>query len=157
MPGQLTGRVLRSPHAHAVIEAIDVSRALALPGVKAVVTAADFPEQENRIVPAGEMQVNLRDVTRNVMAREKALYHGHAVAAVAATSDAVARAALKPHYEDLDWTGMEFPREQFDALQHFDRALWRQEVIGHEELFLDLHSRLPKEMIYERELLICRM
>ena len=62
-----------------------------------------------------------------------------------------------PHYEDLDWTGMEFPREQFDALQHFDRALWRQEVIGHEELFLDLHSRLPKEMIYERELLICRM
>lgn len=62
-----------------------------------------------------------------------------------------------PHYEDLDWTGMEFPREQFDALQHFDRALWRQEVIGHEELFLDLHSHLPKEMIYERELLICRM
>ena len=62
-----------------------------------------------------------------------------------------------PHYEDLDWTGMDFPREQFEALQHFDRALWRQEVIGHEELFLDLHSRLPKEMIYERELLICRM
>ena len=62
-----------------------------------------------------------------------------------------------PHYEDLDWTGMEFPREQFEALQHFDRALWRQEVIGHEELFLDLHSHLPKELIYERELLICRM
>ena len=62
-----------------------------------------------------------------------------------------------PHYEDLDWTGMDFPRAQFEALQHFDRALWRQEVIGHEELFLDLHSRLPKEMIYERELLICRM
>ena len=62
-----------------------------------------------------------------------------------------------PHYEDLDWSGMDFPREQFEALQHFDRALWRQEVIGHEELFLDLHSHLPKEMIYERELLICRM
>jgi len=62
-----------------------------------------------------------------------------------------------PQYEDLDWTGMEFPREQFEALQHFDRALWRQEVIGHEELFLDLHAHLPKEMIYERELLICRM
>jgi CO/xanthine dehydrogenase Mo-binding subunit len=75
MPGQLAGRVLRSPHAHAVIESIDVSRAAALPGVKAVVTSADFGEQENRIVPAGEMQVNLRDVTRNVMAREKALYH----------------------------------------------------------------------------------
>ena len=111
MPGQLTGRVLRSPHAHAVIESIDVSRAAALPGVKAVVTAADFGEQENRIVPAGEMQVNLRDVTRNVMAREKALYHGHAVAAVAATSDAIARDALKlidvryrvlPHVIDVD-------------------------------------------------------
>ena len=62
-----------------------------------------------------------------------------------------------PHYEDLDWTGMDFPREQFEALQQFDRALWRQEVIGHEELFLDLHSHLPKELIYERELLICRM
>ncbi|MFM9093203.1 MAG: phosphoenolpyruvate carboxykinase (GTP) [Verrucomicrobiota bacterium] len=62
-----------------------------------------------------------------------------------------------PHYEDLDWTGMDFPREQFEALQHFDRALWRQEVIGHEELFLDLHAHLPKDMIYERELLICRM
>jgi CO/xanthine dehydrogenase Mo-binding subunit len=111
MPGQLIGRVLRSPHAHAAIESIDVSKALALPGVKAVVTAADFPEQENRIVPAGEMQVNLRDVTRNVMAREKALYNGHAVAAVAATSDAVARAALKlidvryrvlPHVVDVE-------------------------------------------------------
>jgi phosphoenolpyruvate carboxykinase (GTP) len=62
-----------------------------------------------------------------------------------------------PHYEDLDWTGLEFSRENFDALQHFDRALWRNEVIGHEELFLDLHDRLPKEMIFERELLICRM
>ncbi|MBM3627585.1 MAG: xanthine dehydrogenase family protein molybdopterin-binding subunit [Alphaproteobacteria bacterium] len=94
MPGQLVGRVLRSPHAHAVIESIDASKAAALPGVKAVVTSADFVEQENRIVPAGEMQVNLRDVTRNVMAREKALYHGHAVAAVAATTDAIAREAL---------------------------------------------------------------
>ena len=94
MPGQLIGKVLRSPHAHAIIRSIDVSKAAALPGVKAVVTSKDFPEQENRIVPAGEMQVNLRDVTRNVMAREKALYHGHAVAAVAATTEAIARDAL---------------------------------------------------------------
>jgi phosphoenolpyruvate carboxykinase (GTP) len=62
-----------------------------------------------------------------------------------------------PHYEDLDWTGLEFPREKFDELQHFDRAMWRTEVMGHEELFLDLHDHLPKEMIFERELLICRM
>jgi phosphoenolpyruvate carboxykinase (GTP) len=62
-----------------------------------------------------------------------------------------------PHYEDIDWTGLEFSRERFEQLQHFDRSLWRAEVMGHEELFLDLHDRLPKEMVYERELLICRM
>jgi phosphoenolpyruvate carboxykinase (GTP) len=62
-----------------------------------------------------------------------------------------------PRYEDIDWTGLDFPREHFDELQHFDRNLWRAELMGHEELFLDLHDRLPKEMVYERELLICRM
>ncbi len=62
-----------------------------------------------------------------------------------------------PGYDDIDWTGMDFPKEKFDELQAFDRAMWRAEVMGHEELFLDLHDRLPKEMLYERELLICRM
>jgi phosphoenolpyruvate carboxykinase (GTP) len=62
-----------------------------------------------------------------------------------------------PRYAELDWTGLDFPKEKFDELQRFDRDAWRAEVIGHEELFLDLHSHLPKEMIYERELLICRM
>ena len=95
MPGQLIGRVLRSPHAHARIRSIDTSKAEALPGVKAVITSKDLPEQENLMVSAGEMQVNLRDVTRNVMAREKALYDGHAVAAVAAVSEQVAREALR--------------------------------------------------------------
>jgi phosphoenolpyruvate carboxykinase (GTP) len=49
------------------------------------------------------------------------------------------------------------PRERFDALQEVDRAAWRAEVLGHESLFLDLHDHLPKEMIFERELLICRL
>ena len=62
-----------------------------------------------------------------------------------------------PNYEDLDWTGLEFAKENFNLLQRFDRAAWRAEIIGHEELFLDLHEGLPKEMLYERELLICRM
>ena len=62
-----------------------------------------------------------------------------------------------PHYEDIEWKGLAFPKEKFEALQAFDRAVWRQEVLGHEELFLDLHDRLPPEMIYERELLICRL
>ena len=63
----------------------------------------------------------------------------------------------QPRYEDIDWTGCKFSRDQFDALQAVDRKAWRTEVIGHEELFLDLHDHLPKEMIYERELLICRL
>jgi phosphoenolpyruvate carboxykinase (GTP) len=62
-----------------------------------------------------------------------------------------------PHYEDIQWKGLEFPREKFDALQQVDRMAWRQEVMGHEELFLALHDHLPPEMIYERELLICRL
>ncbi|MFO1080892.1 MAG: xanthine dehydrogenase family protein molybdopterin-binding subunit [Reyranellaceae bacterium] len=94
LPGQLVGKVLRSPHAHARIRGIDTSKAEALPGVKAVVTSRDFPEQADLVVPAGEMQVNLRDISANIMARGKALYEGHAVAAVAATTEAIARQAL---------------------------------------------------------------
>src|ERR1700682_3082714 len=95
LPGQLIGRVLRSPHPHARIVSIDTSKAEALPGVKAVVTRDDFADQPSEFVPAGEMMMNYKDVVRNVMAREKALYEGHAVAAGAATSAAIARQALK--------------------------------------------------------------
>jgi len=62
-----------------------------------------------------------------------------------------------PRYEDIDWSGLDFPRGTFDALQQVDTAMWRREVIEHEELFIDLHDHLPPEMIYERELLICRL
>ena len=62
-----------------------------------------------------------------------------------------------PRYKDIDWMGLNFSEEKFEELQAFDRAAWRAEVLGHEELFLDLHAHLPKEMVYERELLICRM
>ncbi len=63
-----------------------------------------------------------------------------------------------PRHEDIEWKGMEsFPKETFDQLQAFDRAAWQREVIAHEELFLMLHDHLPPEMIYERELLICRI
>ncbi len=62
-----------------------------------------------------------------------------------------------PHYEDINWKGLDFPKQKFEELQAFDRAAWRNEVLGHEELFLDLHDRLPPEAVYERELLICRL
>ncbi|HEX5229671.1 MAG TPA: phosphoenolpyruvate carboxykinase (GTP) [Bryobacteraceae bacterium] len=62
-----------------------------------------------------------------------------------------------PRYEDIDWKGLEFSKQQFDELQAFDKAAWKSEVMGHEELFITLHAHLPPEMIYERELLICRL
>src|SRR4029079_18684082 len=107
----LIGKVLRSPHAHARIKSIDTSKAEALLGVKAVVTARDFSDLPSEFIPAGEMMVNFRDMTRNIMAREKALYEGHAVAAVAAINDEVAAKALQliqveyellPHVLDVD-------------------------------------------------------
>ena len=61
-----------------------------------------------------------------------------------------------PRYEDMEWNGLDFSKEKFDQLQKFDRDAWRKEVIDHEQLFIGLHDHLPKEMIYERELLICR-
>ncbi len=62
-----------------------------------------------------------------------------------------------PRYQDIEWQGLDYPREKFEELQAFDRQAWRAEVLGHEELFIDLHAHLPKEMMFERELLICRM
>ena len=87
LPGMLVGKLLRSPHPHAIVKSIDTSAAEALPGVKAVVTRDDFPE-----LPKGSPG---GDLTRNCMAREKALYDGHPVAAVAAISESIARQALK--------------------------------------------------------------
>ena len=62
-----------------------------------------------------------------------------------------------PRYQDIHWDGLSFSEQKFDELQKFEAAAWKQEVMGHEELFIELHDHLPSEMIYERELLICRI
>lgn len=95
LPGMLHGKVLRSPHAHARIKSIDASAALALPGVKAVVTSADFPKLKSGVVPMGELPMNPLYMSMNLLAHDKVLYDGHAVAAVAATSPHIAEEALK--------------------------------------------------------------
>ncbi|MET3582125.1 CO/xanthine dehydrogenase Mo-binding subunit [Mesorhizobium robiniae] len=104
MAGQLVGRVLRSPHAHAAIRRIDTSKAEKLAGVKAVITAADLPDLTDG-------DAAMYDILDNCMARKKALYDGHAVAAVAAIDALTARQALKlieidydvlPHVTDVD-------------------------------------------------------
>ncbi|MEM7139572.1 MAG: xanthine dehydrogenase family protein molybdopterin-binding subunit [Actinomycetota bacterium] len=97
LPGQLRGVIVRSPHAHAKIVSIDTSAAEAMPGVKAVVTGADFPEID--------INAPIFDEAVNVIARDEVLYHGHAVAAVAATTMAEARAAaaaVKVDYDVID-------------------------------------------------------
>jgi CO/xanthine dehydrogenase Mo-binding subunit len=104
VPGMLHGVVLRSPHAHARIKSINTKAAEAMPGVRAVVTGADLPETNAVFKMGGEMLINLRDIGDNCMAHGKALYHGHAVAAVAAMSADLARAAaerIEVEYEPL--------------------------------------------------------
>ncbi len=95
MPGMLHGKVLRSPHAHAVIKSINVEKAVRHPGVHAVITGADFPEVKGVMAQVGELVVNTHYLSLNVMARDKVLYDGHPVAAVAATSKHVAEEALE--------------------------------------------------------------
>ena len=103
IPGMLHAQVLRSPHAHARITRINTSRAVALTGVLATMTSDDLP-----LTPAEGPQAfgnAIRLKAMNVMARDKALYHGHAVAAVAATSPHIAAEALRlieVEYEVLD-------------------------------------------------------
>ena len=89
LPGMIHGKVLRSPYAHARIKSVDVSGALAMEGVLAAVSGSDFAEQTD-------------DLGRNVIARDKALYHGHAVAAVAATTPLLAEQALDAIKVDYD-------------------------------------------------------
>ena len=111
LPGMLWGKILRSPHAHARIKSIDTSKAKALTGVKAVITGADLPDHKFEYLGPERVAVNFWHMTRNIMAREKVLYEGHALAAVAATTPAIAAEALKliavdyevlPHVIDVD-------------------------------------------------------
>ena len=62
-----------------------------------------------------------------------------------------------PHYEDIDWRGMSFSKEQFNELMAVDRDLWLKEILSHEELFIKLYKRMPKEFLAMRELLISNL
>mgnify|MGYP003309909488 CR=1 FL=1 len=95
LTGMLHGKVLRSPHAHAIIKSIDTTKAEALPGVHAVATNADFPGSDEvaemkstqwRALEPGK--ANERWAADNILAGPKALYHGHAIACLLYTSDA---------------------------------------------------------------------
>ncbi len=111
MPGMLVGKILRSPHAHARIKSIDTSKAEKLAGVKAVAVGKDFPTPPNKPSSIGILVANFSEMSDKLMARNKVLYDGHPVAAVAATSAAIADKALSlikidyqilPHVIDVD-------------------------------------------------------
>ena len=104
LPGMLHGAILRSPHAHARIVSIDTSAAEAMPGVKAVITGKDIPPNSAKLVLGGEAALDLHDMGDNLLAHDKALYNGHAIAAVAATTVDGAREAaelIRVEYEVL--------------------------------------------------------
>src|SRR5271167_695465 len=126
MPGMLWGKVKRSPHAHARILAIHTEKAKALPGVKAVITSEDLPPIPSEEAFVGEGPMNFRDLSRNCMARDKVLYDGHAVAAVAATSQAIADEAL------------ELIEVEYQVLPHVidvEAAMEPEAPVLHEDLF----------------------
>ena len=125
-PGMLVGKILRSPHAHARILSIDITQAAALTGVKSVVTRDDFPALAKGVTVEGEGEQLVYDISCNVMAREKALYEGHAVAAVAATSALIARNALS------------LIKVEYEVLAHVtdvDEAMKADAPVLHETLF----------------------
>jgi len=106
MPGMIWGSVLRSPHPHAKIISINTKKAEALKGVKAVITSkdiVDFPLDTPVILGIQDM----RWMCRNVMAKDKVLFHGHPLAAVAATTQEIAAKAcelIEVEYEILPWS-----------------------------------------------------
>ena len=121
MPGMIWGKVLRSPHPHARIKSIDTSKAEALPGVKAVVTArdiVDFPVDKSVILGIQDM----RWMCRNVMARDKALFPGHPIAAVAATTEAIAAAGLRADRGGLRGAAMGDRDRRCDQARRADPA-----------------------------------
>ena len=125
MPGLIHGKVLRSPHPHARIRSIDTSKAEALPGVRAVVTAADFPILEDQPINYAEIRGSARMLAENVMARKKALYAGHAVAAVAADS---------PHEAEEALAHIEVDYEVLPTVLTLDEALKDDAPLLHEGL-----------------------
>ena len=148
LPGMLVGTILRSPHAHARIRSIDTSAALAMDGVKAVVTGADFPMLESEAGEGGEGAVDYRDLCRNIMARDKVLYEGHALAAVAATSRRVALAAMAAI--DVDYEVLPHAIEIEDAMAPDAPILHPDLITSGADPVPDRASNIAARHVYER-------
>ena len=129
LPGMVYGKVVRSPHAHARIRAIDTAAAEAMPGVVAVITAADFPDRS-------QFSWRRKGFNDNLMASDKVLYHGHAVAAVAATSSAAAEAAAEAVAVDY---------EVLEAVTDARAAMRPEAPVLHDGLFTEGLAETPSK------------
>ncbi|MFQ5875608.1 MAG: xanthine dehydrogenase family protein molybdopterin-binding subunit, partial [Dehalococcoidia bacterium] len=123
LPGMLHGKVLRSPHPHSRIKRIDYSKALALEGIKAVVTWEDLPPRETaKGTAGGELLIDIAHLRQVVIAHDKACYDGHAVAAVAATDPYLAQDALD--LIEVDYEPLPVVENALDAMKPDSPLLW---------------------------------
>ncbi|MCA9856654.1 MAG: xanthine dehydrogenase family protein molybdopterin-binding subunit [Dehalococcoidia bacterium] len=137
MANQVYGRVKRSPHAHARIKSIDVSKALALPGVLAVITHEDLPKVPNPVMPTIRGPIPSQWDQDRILARYKVLFRGHPIAAVAATDHHTAEDAL-----DL----IEVEYEVLPAVTSIGDALLPNAPLLHEDGLDDLVEDLFPEV-----------
>ncbi len=134
---QLYGKVLRSPHPHAKIVSIDASKALAMPGVEAVITGAELPQPHDRMFLSGEGGVeNFRYVNDRVLASGKALFEGHPIAAVAAKDIWTAEEAVK---------AIEVKYEVLPAVTDVLKAMQPDAPLLHEEITTETLGEKKKE------------
>lgn len=164
IPGSLYAKVLRSPHAHARIRSMNTKRAESLPGVRAIVTHLDFPPMPEELIARGPEALIIRDLRDNVLASGKALYEGHAIAAVAADDIYIAEAALDlidVEYEVLPpvMTALEAMRPDAPALHEnlapfSNRA--RLEQVGSNALRIKLEIGSIEEALQQCDVVITR-
>ncbi len=134
--GMIYGSVLRSPHAHAKINSINIKKAIELTGVKAVIIGKDFPSLKPTDIVPGVAPLSFYDMSRNVIAREKVFYDGHAVAAVAATSQKIADHAIS--LIDVDYEVLEPVITAADAVK-------KSAPLLHDDLFTEGLPEKPKK------------
>lgn len=148
--GMIYGAIHRSPHAHAVIKSIDISKAEALPGVRAVATSADMPEPGDKIAELGEGAVNLNHLSSNNLARTKVLYKGHPIAAVAADNIHIAQEAaslIEVEYEVLPPV-MDVLKAMEDDAPVLNPDVHTEEAVSGE--MGDKPSNIAKHLVYEK-------
>ena len=137
MQGQIYGHVVRSPHAHAVIQSIDCSKAAAMEGVLAVMTGDDLVKPGNEMLGSGEGAMALKDLVPMLMSQGVVLFHSQAVAAVAATSPELAAEAAR---------AVEVTYEVLPAVTDMHKALAPDAPILHHDRFPDDYPEEPTNL-----------